>query len=282
MRAGGDLQRTVFGLPADGEAPFAPGFLLQAIASHLQTGGVTVVLGSDLRLVNMMVDTLAVFLADDQQRQSRYASPGREADEWYVPDLYLQGVLLGRDGAEFDTAALQQSQLPSTLVRLDEAAVLQTRPRNEYEVMRSELQQAELQQLRDAPAPSADGDDARWRTRSMRHVHGQSALVHALLEEVSAEDSLSMRQALLQHFMHELVCKASCMISLADAVEAAASTPKSAEAVAAMRRSLGLEGAVDYEIVLAVMDRLRPGASRLMLGDPMVLQERFVELLGSF
>lgn len=70
---------------------FDVGFIRKAITSHLQTGGVTVVMGKDYTQVNLMISSLALLLTKDERRLSRYAQPlARMA---YAPDLILQGLI---------------------------------------------------------------------------------------------------------------------------------------------------------------------------------------------
>ena len=84
-----DMRRTIFA-PGN-EALFDYDFIRLAITSHLQTGGVTVVMGPRKDIINMLIDSLAVFLTHDERRQSRYAQD--EGDLSYAPDLFLQGIV---------------------------------------------------------------------------------------------------------------------------------------------------------------------------------------------
>uniref|UniRef100_A0A915HSE9 Uncharacterized protein n=1 Tax=Romanomermis culicivorax TaxID=13658 RepID=A0A915HSE9_ROMCU len=63
-------------------------YLRQAITSHLQCKGYTVVLGTDLRVVNRMVRTLAFFEPEDHLRMCLLSSE----DNTYCPYLKIQGL----------------------------------------------------------------------------------------------------------------------------------------------------------------------------------------------
>jgi len=82
-------------------------FLQQAITSHLQSSGYTVVLGEDEAIVNKMILTLGLFLSPKERRMSRLVcqleeEKNREKDEGgtrtptfqYEPDLFLQGYVV--------------------------------------------------------------------------------------------------------------------------------------------------------------------------------------------
>lgn len=76
-----DLQQTAFGsLHRD---RLGGDFLALAITAHLESGGVSIVLGDDLGLINMMVETLAIFLREDECKQSRFAHDS-SVEEWFV------------------------------------------------------------------------------------------------------------------------------------------------------------------------------------------------------
>lgn len=68
---GFDLQRTAFGDAHRDKFSFD--FLALAITAHLESGGVCIVIGNDVDTINVMVETLAIFLREDECKQSRFA-----------------------------------------------------------------------------------------------------------------------------------------------------------------------------------------------------------------
>eukprot|EP00052_Salpingoeca_macrocollata_P013074 m.102239 g.102239 ORF g.102239 m.102239 type:complete len:565 (-) comp18766_c0_seq1:63-1757(-) len=66
-----NIQRTVFG--RGNEVYFDISFLRRAITSHLQTGGATLVVGKDIKKVNAMILSLALFLSPEERMMSRFA-----------------------------------------------------------------------------------------------------------------------------------------------------------------------------------------------------------------
>ena len=80
------------------------GFVARAITSHLQvmwcvvvcghidqTGGCTVVYGVSDVVVNVLINSLALFLTPDERRRVRRVVAGHHNS--YSPDLLLQGIL---------------------------------------------------------------------------------------------------------------------------------------------------------------------------------------------
>ncbi|KAI8337007.1 C9orf72-like protein family-domain-containing protein [Chlamydoabsidia padenii] len=65
-------------------------FLVQMITSHLQTYGSTLLIGKSLTSVNILINILALFLSPEERSRSSHARKHHK----YMPDLYLQGLLL--------------------------------------------------------------------------------------------------------------------------------------------------------------------------------------------
>lgn len=294
-----DLHRTCFS--AANEQKFAEEFLVRAVASHLQTAGVTVVIGRSAEDVNMLIDTLATFLPADQLRQSRYGASVSEA--WYAPDLFLQGLVLTAD-EEFNPELLSQSQRPSTVVDVEHERVLQTKSKSRFEVMRHDNEQDELASLNFGEGASVDSTSgigggtllSSPRTTSskaqasgksskggeLRVFTARSALVATMFGQVMAHKSSQLRQLHLSHFPLQLARKADIILAYVDAVGASAMRPMNESETKDLKDLLGVQLSVDFHILLAAVDRLEPDTSVRVLGDPMMQQERFVGLLGMF
>jgi hypothetical protein len=130
---------------------FEKEFVARAITSHLQTCHTTVVLGSNVGLVNSFVDSLSLFLSPNEVKLSAYAK--KEAGI-YVPDLVLQGVL----GEEIADNAVIWSRSPTTLVDVDRQIVKQTLPYHQYTVLRQDYMDLQIQHI----LSSSDTKPSPW------------------------------------------------------------------------------------------------------------------------
>ncbi|KAF9432359.1 hypothetical protein BGZ76_010906 [Entomortierella beljakovae] len=72
----------------EGDHAFGREFVNRAITSHLQTHSSTVVIGNNITIMNMMINTLALFLSVEDRAKSCHARKQHR----YLPDLFLQGI----------------------------------------------------------------------------------------------------------------------------------------------------------------------------------------------
>ncbi|KAF9428103.1 hypothetical protein BGZ94_003372 [Podila epigama] len=75
-------------LGREGDQVFGREFISRAITSHLQTNSSTVVVGNNITIMNMMINTLALFLSAEDRAKSCHARKQHR----YLPDLFLQGI----------------------------------------------------------------------------------------------------------------------------------------------------------------------------------------------
>ncbi|KAG0043899.1 hypothetical protein BGZ83_010927 [Gryganskiella cystojenkinii] len=75
-------------LGREGDQVFGREFICRAITSHLQTNSSTVVVGNNITIMNMMINTLALFLSPEDRAKSCHARKQHR----YLPDLFLQGI----------------------------------------------------------------------------------------------------------------------------------------------------------------------------------------------
>ncbi|KAG0363674.1 hypothetical protein BG005_009094 [Podila minutissima] len=75
-------------LGREGDQVFGREFINRAITSHLQTNSSTVVVGNNITIMNMMINTLALFLSPEDRAKSCHARKQHR----YLPDLFLQGI----------------------------------------------------------------------------------------------------------------------------------------------------------------------------------------------
>mmetsp|Transcript_15697 Transcript_15697/g.40633 ORF Transcript_15697/g.40633 Transcript_15697/m.40633 type:complete len:609 (+) Transcript_15697:638-2464(+) len=304
---GFDLQRTAFG---DGNCgKFSPEFLALAITAHLESGGVSIVLGDDVSTINMMVETLAIFLHEDECKQSRFAYDTSE-ERCYAPDLILQGLIQEK---VFDPDVLMRSTMPSTVINTKTKLVQQAN-RAEHLVRHAEAEEAELQLLETsvkdttaaaaaaavdvglsaAGAPRLTATAARetaHRKEILRHagheklwdVRDKSPMVMQLLQTVgSVAGDGPVCQKILQHFCVGINRKANMVIQVVNAYQASSEAPIAPDNVDVFRRSVGLTNEADYDIVLAAAEKLRSGTYSAMKGDPLDMQDKVLGLFATF
>jgi len=129
--------------------------LARAVTSHLQSHGCTVVIGDNLKMINMFIDSLSLFLMSNiEKERSSHVVEGRG----YTPDLALQGLLQNSLSDE----EVIQSLLPTTLIDLNTNTVKQTHPFHEYTVLRREYMSMELEKLISSKKKRKLMDCTRW------------------------------------------------------------------------------------------------------------------------
>lgn len=119
------------------------GFLLNAISSHLQTCGCSVVVGSSAEKVNKIVRTLCLFLTPAERKCSRLCEA--ESSFKYESGLFVQGLLKDATGSfVLPFRQVMYAPYPTTHIDVDVNTVKQMPPCHEHiynqrRYMRSEL-----------------------------------------------------------------------------------------------------------------------------------------------
>jgi hypothetical protein len=250
-------------------------FVTKAITSHLQTHGSTVVTGSNEDAVNMYIESLALFLGPRERKRASLAAPGRE----YVPDLLLQGII-GEDVKLADDKVIE-SMLPTTWIDLDTRVVKQTHPFHEYAVLRKEFIYLEVDKLVGVSHPV---EQNMWSARDglFRLLKaGPSLLVTRILTEVCRLQQQELREGYIAQAMRLLMRKAVVLIKYVDA-ELAEATTLGEGVVKRIRTDLSIPHDADFDVLLAIAEKLRPGSYVTLAGDPTTIEEKFIELFESF
>eukprot|EP00039_Didymoeca_costata_P006491 m.90684 g.90684 ORF g.90684 m.90684 type:complete len:606 (+) comp13277_c0_seq3:456-2273(+) len=252
-------------------------FLRKAVTSHLQTGGVTVVLGHDSTLIDIMIRTLALFLTNDERQQSRFALKNIEYTA-YAPDLFLQGLILQKGDVDIDPELIIQSESPSSVISLIDQSVRQTKERNEYMVLHDQSKTDELLRLE-----GLEISDSKTSQKQLLHsIQDKSIMVKELLDLVFKPHTRHNRKALLTHFYGGLYRKAHVIVQYVKHLGASVNNPMTDEHIRLMRRDLELNCQQDFEIMLAFSEKLRKGMFTSLLGDPLAKEEQMLGLLGAF
>jgi len=124
--------------------PCDKGFLRRALASHLVTGGSSVVVGSCPHTANLMIGSLALLLNDKERRMCTYLQPTQ-----YFPGLHIQGILKafveGEDalGKVFNFSG----RFPIAIIDMDSKKIRRTSSLCEHQALRHKMLKAELEDL---------------------------------------------------------------------------------------------------------------------------------------
>ncbi|BFY99521.1 hypothetical protein BsWGS_02561 [Bradybaena similaris] len=236
-------------------------FLRQVIVSHLMTFGRSLVIGSNVDRVNMLVYTLGLFCWDSERLCSRAALRGRK---WpYFQDLCVQGCLKNEDGTKnISRTDLMCSRYPTTIIDVDTRDISHSSQATDHPWLSHEAAVKELQELYQGQEGYADRPAKLIPANNM-----SESLVRDLLEDVyKLPQDNGRREAFIRHFMHTLQRRAFCLIKYLEGDN----LPTSASArvnVKKLRQDLSLTLEGDWRIVLAAADKLKPGLYQLVLGD---------------
>lgn len=293
------IQRTALGYGI--AKSFNESFLAVAISVHLESGGVSIVLGDDVDQINMMIDTLALFLHDDECCRSRYADDTIDLE--YAPELVLQGIKTDEHGRGFDPAVLIKSTSPSTVIDLKKKTARHARRMGEHQVLHEESDlleiknlEAKQQQTHGNPPPSPkhkrgvqrpgqkkEAQPIRKKRFSLVPSTEPAVMVTRLLKQITNDGyNGAMRMALIGQFCLKIARKANVMIQYLKALGASPLNSVPFEQQKTIQKMLELPTDSDFRIILAAAERLQPGTNASMYGDPKAKEENIVNLFGAF
>ncbi|CAO3695675.1 unnamed protein product [Umbelopsis ramanniana] len=150
------ISHTILGI--ESRRMFDNDFVARLITSHLQTHGSTLVVGTNITTMNMVINTLALFLFPEERDRSSHT----RKEHQYMPDLYAQGVLaqvVDQMDANLDFLVLESPE-PTTLVDLSRLTIEQTAVLPEYSRVRTEFYRLEEAHLEDS---AVHAESNSWR-----------------------------------------------------------------------------------------------------------------------
>eukprot|EP00040_Diaphanoeca_grandis_P013784 m.69609 g.69609 ORF g.69609 m.69609 type:complete len:591 (-) comp24114_c0_seq1:156-1928(-) len=279
------LEKTAFGKA--NKHTIDQDFLAAAITVHLESGGVSIILGEDIKQINVMIDTLSLFLHEDECKRSRYAY---DVEFQYAPDLVLQGIITDGKKATFDSSILSKSTSPSTIIDVTRKTARHARSPDEHQILHEEADKIELRQLKELTlsANKSDGRpankvEAKSRRRKVSLVNSTvaSAMVEDLLGELNEGTySPEVRLAMIRHFCLRIARKANIIIQFVTECGADPIHPVPFEQLRFLRKHLALPTEPDFRIVLAEAERLQPGTYPSIYGDPVIREENIVHVFS--
>ncbi|CAG0915842.1 unnamed protein product [Notodromas monacha] len=235
-------------------------FFERALTGHLQTGGRSLVLGSNEKVVASMLGILSLFLT----REERVASSGPTGSRKYFPLLHMQGYLVDLVGINYITAAsLMESPSPITIIDMNKSQVRQTALKHHHAKLHHLSVKNTLMSLRDPQLRMP-----QFSETILHQVREESPLVIGLVKEI-----LKVPPALWEYviglFMRELNWRAYALIQIVeDETNWIAQDIDVGSAKQPMHKYLqslvtGVSPSTpqeaDFLIILAMADKLSPG-----------------------
>ncbi|GAM17623.1 hypothetical protein SAMD00019534_007980 [Acytostelium subglobosum LB1] len=196
-----DISQTFF---IESHPPAQPeyDFIVKAITSHMHTGGSTVVIGSNDKVILKWLDTLYLFLTPNERNVS-----SRVLSHEFVPDLIIQGIL------DVSLKTLEEripySLRPSTVIDTDRNEVYQTEIQYQYTCYRDDFLVATAIFKKQLPPEK--------ETKILCTFTQPSVYVRQMLNEVFSLP-LNYREIYLVHYMRLLLRKASFVVSFTQSI----------------------------------------------------------------
>ncbi|CAO3703819.1 unnamed protein product [Rhizopus stolonifer] len=236
-------------------------FIAKIITCHLQTFGSTVLTGNNLGSVNRMINTLSLFLSFKELSRSCHARKCHR----YMPDLYLQGLLIKdvEDMVPRIELAVLDSIVPTTLVDMTRLVVKRTPLYGQYQQLRTSYQEAVFHKLEDGFMQRQNNTiqmtDWSKRSQVFEKVNSIAPMVQDLLDEVRRIPE-SLREAYIKQWKKSLVKRALAMIKyVEDETLVILQTKGKENFVKHIMNALSLSHLDDFTILLTQAEKLKPG-----------------------
>lgn len=252
----------------DVKCPFPREFLNCAITSHLRTSGCSVVVGAveDVDKINMMINTLLIFLSPEQHQLCSHV---RE-DNTYVPGMMIQGLT-----GDFDRMLTVNALYPTTVIDLVQTRLGVTQMSVKHHSKAREMYKASCIESVDQFKPLPDLLKEEFLFKPQKET---SSFVQTLLTELTPLPS-SLRVPLILHFRRLLERKSVVLIRCAECTDDNAST-RSGPLKKRVKDILHANEA-DFAIIITIAEQISPGISVLVYGTIQDdLEKRFNDLWG--
>ncbi|KAM9213964.1 guanine nucleotide exchange factor C9orf72 homolog isoform 1-T1 [Leptosomus discolor] len=196
------------------------GFVLNAISSHLQTCGCSVVVGSSAEKVNKIVRTLCLFLTPSERKCSRLCR--NESSFKYESGLFVQGLLKDATGSfVLPFRQVMYAPYPTTHIDVDVNTVKQMPPCHEHIYNQRRYMRSELTAFWRANSDEEMSQDHIIHTDEsftpdlnvFQDILHRDTLVKAFLDQIfHLKPGLSLRNTFLAQFLLVLHRKALTLI----------------------------------------------------------------------
>ncbi|XP_010625327.1 guanine nucleotide exchange C9orf72 homolog isoform X3 [Fukomys damarensis] len=260
------------------------GFLLNAISSHLQTCGCSVVVGSSAEKVNKIVRTLCLFLTPAERKCSRLCEA--ESSFKYESGLFVQGLLKDSTGSfVLPFRQVMYAPYPTTHIDVDVNTVKQMPPCHEHIYNQRRYMRSELTAFWRATSEEDMAQDTIIYTDEsftpdlniFQDVLHRDTLVKAFLDQVfHLKPGLSLRSTFLAQFLLILHRKALTLIKYIE--DDTQKGKKPFKSLRNLKIDLDLTAEGDLNIIMALAEKIKPGLHSFIFGRPFYtsVQERDV------
>ncbi|XP_069621414.1 guanine nucleotide exchange factor C9orf72 homolog [Ranitomeya imitator] len=260
------------------------GFLSNAISSHLQTCGCSVVVGSSAEKVNKMVRTLCLFLSPAERKCSRLCRA--DSSFKYESGLFVQGLLKDTTGSfVLPFRQVMYAPYPATHIDVDVNTVKQMPPCHEHTYNQRRYMRAELAALWKATSDEDMAGDSVIHTDEsftpnlniFQDILHRDTFVNNFLEQIfQLKPNLSLRSSFLAQFMLILHRKALTLIKYIE--DDTQKGKKVFKSLRSLKTDLDLTAEGDLNIVMSLAEKIKPGLHSFIFGKPFhtSVQERDV------
>ncbi|KAM6304018.1 guanine nucleotide exchange factor C9orf72 homolog isoform 2-T3 [Podargus strigoides] len=258
------------------------GFLLNAISSHLQTCGCSVVVGSSAEKVNKIVRTLCLFLTPSERKCSRLCR--NESSFKYESGLFVQGLLKDATGSfVLPFRQVMYAPYPTTHIDVDVNTVKQMPPCHEHIYNQRRYMRSELTAFWRANSDEEMSQDHIIHTDEsftpdlnvFQDIVHRDTLVKAFLDQIfHLKPGLSLRSTFLAQFLLVLHRKALTLIKYIE--DDTQKGKKPFKSLRSLKIDLDLTAEGDLNIIMALAEKIKPGLHSFIFGRPFYtsVQER--------
>ncbi|XP_077004102.1 guanine nucleotide exchange factor C9orf72 homolog isoform X6 [Tamandua tetradactyla] len=248
------------------------GFLLNAISSHLQTCGCSIVVGSSAEKVNKVVKTLCLFLTPAERKCSRLCEA--ESSFKYESGLFVQGLLKDSTGSfVLPFRQVMYAPYPTTHIDVDVNTVKQMPPCHEHIYNQRRYMRSELTAFWRATSEEDMAQDTIIYTDEsftpdlniFQDVLHRDTLVKAFLDQIfHLRPGLSLRSTFLAQFLLVLHRKALTLIKYIE--DDTQKGKKPFKSLRNLKIDLDLTAEGDLNIIMALAEKIKPGLHSFIFG----------------
>uniref|UniRef100_A0A669Q2E9 C9orf72-SMCR8 complex subunit n=1 Tax=Phasianus colchicus TaxID=9054 RepID=A0A669Q2E9_PHACC len=264
------------------------GFLLNAISSHLQTCGCSVVVGSSAEKVNKIVRTLCLFLTPSERKCSRLCRS--ESSFKYESGLFVQGLLKDATGSfVLPFRQVMYAPYPTTHIDVDVNTVKQMPPCHEHIYNQRRYMRSELTAFWRANSDEEMSQDSIIHTDEsftpdlnvFQDILHRDTLVKAFLDQIfHLKPGLSLRSTFLAQFLLVLHRKALTLIKYIE--DDTQKGKKPFKSLRSLKIDLDLTAEGDLNIIMALAEKIKPGLHSFIFGRPFYISVQERDMLMTF
>ncbi|XP_053910475.1 guanine nucleotide exchange factor C9orf72 homolog isoform X2 [Cuculus canorus] len=264
------------------------GFLLNAISSHLQTCGCSVVVGSSAEKVNKIVRTLCLFLTPSERKCSRLCR--NESSFKYESGLFVQGLLKDATGSfVLPFRQVMYAPYPTTHIDVDVNTVKQMPPCHEHIYNQRRYMRSELTAFWRANSDEEMSQDRVIHTDEsftpdlnvFQDILHRDTLVKTFLDQIfHLKPGLSLRSTFLAQFLLVLHRKALTLIKYIE--DDTQKGKKPFKSLRSLKIDLDLTTEGDLNIIMALAEKIKPGLHSFVFGRPFYTSVQERDMLMTF